>query len=624
MLAPVLLAEVRRCTRCKHLFRPAKGADGPRAQAKLVEFAHTCLMNDRLSSAPTAATGGPPLTVPADTSVQGSPQNSLPRGLRLGSFEIERVLGRSSSTVVYFATDHALAMPVAIQEYLPARLVRRDAGLHLRAAEPWHDDVIARGRRAFIDEARMLAHCDHPALARVTHLFEALGSVYRVMPVYAGRRLVELRNEMTGAPDEAALRALLYPLLGAIEVIHRGGQAHGGVSPTNILLLADDRPLLLGPGAAGHEIGSDLVDSLMATLEPASGAAAPASAEAGMLPVGAARDLCALAETLRFCITGEALSPPGTLRPREPLADAIAREYPLEARPQYGPALLGTLDAALSPFAEDRPLTAAQFRDWLERGVPGGPIRVAPAPRPASPEPARAPNHQLASDAAADTIFDAREPMAPWPDPLSGLTGDPITPERPPWVPPPLPQLQNASTALARQRKLLIAAGCAVVAGVGLAVTAVWWNTVPDIRLEPTPAVAVAAPAVTAPEQQQQQQQPQQPRPTEPSAAATPLPTTPTAPPAPEVPTSPEAAAPAEPAAPARSIAVKPPAAEPNSSARPMTSASARIAQSGGPRDACAGRTEFALYRCMLQQCQAKRWSSHAQCVKLKRDDRVD
>ncbi len=590
-------------------------------------------MNDRLSSAPAAAPGGPPLVEPIDA--------SLPRGLRLGSFEIERVLARRSSTVVYLATDHALAMPVAIQEYLPARLARRDAGLHLRAAEPWHDDVIARGRRAFIDEARMLAHCDHPALVRVTQLFEALGSAYRVMPVCTGPRLTEVRGEMTGAPDESALRALLYPLLGAIEAIHHSGEVHGGVSPSNILLLADDRPLLLGPGAAGREIGSDLVDSLMATLEATTGAVAPVhvDADAGALPVGAARDLYALAETLRFCITGEALAPPGTLRAREPLAHAIAREYPPETRPQYSPALLGTLDAALSPFAEDRPLTAAQFRDWLERGVPGGPIRVAPAARPPAPAPTPAP--MPIPDAAADPAIDATQPMAPWPEDLGDLTGDPITPDRPPWIPPSLASpLQHATTARARHRKLLLAAGFAMVALVGLAGGAFWWNIVPEIRLEPTPERTATAPAAAAPEpasppQEQPQEQPQtrpqtQPQPprqpdsvaaTETAAAPPPQQQQqPVAPaPAPEAEAAPKAIAPVDPD---RSLAVNPPAAAPNSSARPVTNA--RVAPAGAPRDACAGRTEFALYRCMLQQCQVKRWATHPQCVKLKRDDRVD
>jgi len=44
----------------------------------------------------------------------------------------------------------------------------------------------------------------------------------------------------------------------------------------------------------------------------------------------------------------------------------------------------------------------------------------------------------------------------------------------------------------------------------------------------------------------------------------------------------------------------------------------------GNPRTACAGRSEFALYRCMQVQCGNARWVSHPQCVRLRETDRVD
>ena len=52
--------------------------------------------------------------------------SALPGGSRLGPFEVLRVITRSAGAVVYLATDHALDMPVALEEYLPVRFVRRD------------------------------------------------------------------------------------------------------------------------------------------------------------------------------------------------------------------------------------------------------------------------------------------------------------------------------------------------------------------------------------------------------------------------------------------------------------------------------------------------------------------
>ena len=129
----------------------------------------------------------PPVTTTNRPSPRAGADPSLRPGARLDTFEIQRVIARSSSTIVYLAADHTLAMPVAIQEYLPARLVERSADQHLRAVDTWHEEVVARGRRAFIDETRMLAHCDHPALLRISHLREANGTAYRVMPFYRGQ-----------------------------------------------------------------------------------------------------------------------------------------------------------------------------------------------------------------------------------------------------------------------------------------------------------------------------------------------------------------------------------------------------------------------------------------------------
>ena len=192
---------------------------------------------------------------------------ALPAGHRLGGFELQQVLARSATGIIYLGTDPALDRPLAIKEYLPARLALRDPQGAVRALEPWQEDDFARGLRAFKDEARTLARCDHPSLVRVLHLLEANGTAYRVMPHYAGTRLDELRRALSTPPDEAALRRLLDALLGALEAYHRVGGAHGAVTPANILLLADDRPLLLGPGTASHAVASELVEQWLVHLK---------------------------------------------------------------------------------------------------------------------------------------------------------------------------------------------------------------------------------------------------------------------------------------------------------------------------------------------------------------------
>lgn len=332
-------------------------------------------MNDRIS--PDVSPSGVP-----------RPEAALAPGTRLGAVELKQVVAHSASSVVYLATDHALGRDVAIQEYLPAGLVRRDAALRLRAVQPWQEDVIARGLRAFVDEAAMLARCDHPALVRVNQLVELHGTAYRTMPWYDAERLIDLRSGMNAAPREAAVRLLLDDLLGALEAIHRNGRRHGGVVPANILMRADGRPLLLGPGAAAKAIGNDLVEALMASIEAPSVAGEPSSRAA---PVNAIVDLRALAEVARFWITGVVAggggdsgkgsgseAPGGVMSSsrdratwREPLSETIARSFEPALRPVYGAKLLAALDAVSSTESEQWPRDVAQLRQWLAEGPPG-------------------------------------------------------------------------------------------------------------------------------------------------------------------------------------------------------------------------------------------------------------
>jgi serine/threonine protein kinase len=625
-------------------------------------------MNDRSASTPAR---------PKRTPTTDHIDLALPAGSRVRGFEIQTVISSSASTTVYLAADLALELPMAVQEYLPLQFVQRDA-MWVRATDAWHEDLIARGLRAFMGESRMLAHADHPALIRVHQLFEANGTAYRVMPLCAGRRLAELRQDMVGAPDEASLRALIEGLLGALEAIHRNGGVHGGVSPANVLLLADDRPMLLSAGAAGREIGSDLVDSLMATLESAAPVASPPNGgeSEGTPPSGPSLDLYALADTVRFCITAEAPSSTGTLRHREPLAKVIAREFPLASRPNYSQPLLQTLDAALSPFPEDRPLSAVQFREWLTRGVPGGALRVhaAPAPAPAA-APAHAPltapisSPKRASASAVprapaatanDEIdvsldipasrfeHDANEPIGSWPD--TAFRPMPVIPERAPWVAPPA---MKGGLVKRRGVQALLAVGLLGAAIAVLAIATGAWDQMPEISLDNSSSTTTSPGNDATPRAANPPQAIDPPAAVDNSAERTAIVNATTAnataasasAPAPE-PTpmpgeaaaartaaTPTPAADTPEAAPAKAAAteVAPPNARPKTvppaaaPAAPPTRAPASVpAPAATPRAACAGRTEFALYRCMQQQCQATRFTSHPQCVTLRRDDKVE
>ena len=446
--------------------------------------------------------------------------DALPRGSRLGELEVERVIADSSFAIIYLANEPGSARRYAIKEYLPLMLARRGddfTSVVLRA--PQHAEAFERGLLAFSAEAQVLERCNHPALLRVLRCWQTNGTVYRLMPYLDGDSLLSLRRAMTEPPDDAALRRLLFALLGGLQALHDTHHNHGEVSPGNIMLLSDDRPVLLDTGAVRRALVGEQTLALMALLDGGALGSEPREPDSR---VGPAADVHALAAVAHFCVTGRL---PGAAAGFEPLSSAPGAAAAPE--PAFSASLLGAIDAALSGPVEQRPQDVVQFR-------------------------------------AA----------------LAGL----------PMLPPPAssPRLGHGYRRHRKPSRLgwWFAGALALVA-----LTATPWLLVrhfyPAAEAMPERASPTAQPAPLASTRRRTGR-------AEVDEVASPPPLR-TSPPA--------AVAPSKPASPPKAPAV-----------RKLTS----------PREVCAGRADFALYRCMQTECRATTWSNHAQCKRLRETDSVD
>ncbi|HEX5372024.1 MAG TPA: serine/threonine-protein kinase [Aquabacterium sp.] len=300
-----------------------------------------------------------------------STPDALPVGTRLMDYDIEGLLGVGGFGLVYRAREAALQRVVAIKEFLPSSLAARgsDGSVVLRA--PQHGEAFALGLRSFVNEARLLARFDHPALVRVIRFWEDRGTAYMVMPCYEGQTLYEARRDLSGPPDEAWLRALMEPLLGALDCLHREQVYHRDVAPDNILILKDPdapcgiRPVLLDFGAARRVLG-DHTQALTAILKP-SFAPIEQYAETSQLRQGPWTDLYGLAAVLHYCVTGRTPVPATARAVHDDLpslrqmATGLAQDF----GQTYSPALLATIDRALSVKPDERPASVAAWREAL-------------------------------------------------------------------------------------------------------------------------------------------------------------------------------------------------------------------------------------------------------------------
>ena len=184
------------------------------------------------------------------------PLNALPQGHRLQEYELVRVLGFGGFGMTYLGFDHNLDKAVAIKEYLPSDIATRtvDNSVVPQASELQGD--FEWGLERFLDEARALARFDHRHIIKVHRFFEAHGTAYIVMEYAEGETLAACLARK-GTLKEAELKAILYPILDGLDVVHRADFLHRDIKPGNIIIRdEDDSPVLLDFGSARQAIGA--------------------------------------------------------------------------------------------------------------------------------------------------------------------------------------------------------------------------------------------------------------------------------------------------------------------------------------------------------------------------------
>ena len=581
----------------------------------------------------------------ADSRLKAHPPSALPRGTRLGEFELRHVLGVGGFGIVYLAFDHALEREVAVKEYLPATLVGRTETLQVTLRSQSDADTFALGLKSFVNEARLLAHFDHPSLLKVLRFWEANGTAYMAMPVLRGHTVKEVRLDMAQPPDEAWMRALLDPLLGAIERLHHEGVYHRDIAPDNIQIEPDGRPVLLDFGAARRVI-SDKTQSLTAILKPAY-APIEQYAEAGSVKQGPWTDLYSLGATMHFLLLARPPSPA--------TARAVHDDLPplaLQALPGCSAQFLNVIDWMLAPRPTDRPQSVAALRDVLCGRAPA-PRRRAAEPAPVGPwERTVADAPSAAKADTADTADAATMVMPPRPPPRQPPSEPPSDSSGPSTALPmpsrPAGATRAAATALpalaanpvpSRYRRVPMWLGLAVMV-VGAAVAL---GLRPGGAPSPQPAASAASDlqalvgASTPPTSTDEPASVQPPESMTAATAANPPPAAAVSspvlverkPPAQRVAPAAAVAATAQSAAAAPAPSPSPTAtgSEPPSPARTsradaaaalLAAAAAAKAVTAGPEASCTGRSTLAHFVCMERECLRYELDSrqHADCTK--------
>ena len=301
-----------------------------------------------------------------------SQSEALQPGSYIVDLQINAILGVGASGITYQVTDPAIGTLFALKEYLPAKHANRQQDGRVLPIDEQSAAAFARGLKQFLNEARTVAALDHPNIVKVLRYFEANGTAYFLMPFYRGQALHE-RIESTGVLNREDAKALMLPLMDALEYIHQEGIVHQDIKPANIYMTDQGDPVLLDFGVA-------------AALSEASGQSPGLGSEGYAAPeqssrdglIGPWTDIYALAATLYRCVTG-----------RIPTAAALRQKAleseesdPLTAFAELAPSglyggLTDAVAAGLKIPAQERPKDVSAWKksfkslDWHRSVVVG-------------------------------------------------------------------------------------------------------------------------------------------------------------------------------------------------------------------------------------------------------------
>ena len=292
------------------------------------------------------------------------PLNALPQGHRLQEYELVRVLGFGGFGMTYLGFDHNLDKAVAIKEYLPSDIATRTGDNSVAPQASQFRDDFEWGLDRFLDEARTLARFDHRHIIKVHRFFQAHGTAYIVMEYAEGETLSSyLKRKWT--LKEAELKAILYPILEGLEVVHGADFLHRDIKPGNIIIRDEDNsPVLLDFGAARQAIGTQS-RSITSIITPGY---APIEQYERSGHQGPWTDIYALGAVCYQALTGEVPNDATERMRRDSLISVSER-----CAGQTSAGFLSAIDRALQVNEEDRPQSVGAWRVALEEETTSGP-----------------------------------------------------------------------------------------------------------------------------------------------------------------------------------------------------------------------------------------------------------
>ncbi len=276
-----------------------------------------------------------------------------------GQYTIESFLNAGGFGITYLAKD-SLDRKIVIKECFPGAFCRRSRYV-VQARSRAHQNELKSIVRLFVQEARSLAKLDHPNIVGVHQVFEDNDTAYMALDFVEGRDLLDTIEDPNHGLTPTQIKSILKEVLGAVGFIHDQGILHRDISPDNILINKEFRPVLIDFGAAREEATKQ--SRVLSALRVVKDGYSPQEFYIAGSEQSPSSDLYALAASFYHLIEGDV--PPNSQARLAAIASGDPDPYvPLSGRfADYDADFLGAMDKALAVLPKDRVQSA---KDWIE------------------------------------------------------------------------------------------------------------------------------------------------------------------------------------------------------------------------------------------------------------------
>ena len=296
-----------------------------------------------------------------------------------GQYTIESFLNAGGFGITYMARD-SLDRKIVIKECFPGAFCRRSRSI-VQARSRAHQKELNSMVRLFVQEAKSLAKLNHPNIVGVHQVFEDNDTTYMALDFVEGRDMLDTLDDPDARMSAEQITSMLKDVLGAVGFIHSQDILHRDISPDNILIDPDGRPVLIDFGAAREEATKQ--SRVLSALSVVKDGYSPQEFYIAGSEQNASSDLYALGASFYHFISGEV--PPNSQARLASIASGEKDPYsPLKGNiTGFDNNFLGAIDKALEILPKNRVQSAQEWLDMMEgKAIPSA---AAPAPKgPAS------------------------------------------------------------------------------------------------------------------------------------------------------------------------------------------------------------------------------------------------